>query len=222
MKRKIKIAITDNEELFRKGIRTLLEREDDFKILFEANNNQELIEQISPDRLPDIILMDVKTPISKSVKTLKIIHKKHPSIRIIALTSYSNKFSVLNMINNGAAAYLLKNTNFKTVVKTIKNVFKEGIYYDDMVSEIINEYNLNSKKINQKVKLHESSLSKREHQILELICSQLTSSEIAQKLNISRRTVDGHRNRMLLKTASKNIAGLVIYGIKQQLIEVNT
>ncbi len=222
MKRKIKIAITDNEELFRKGIRTLLEKENDFKILFEANNNQELIEKINPNRLPDIILLDVKTPISSSVHAIKIIHKKHPSIRVVILTSYSNKFSVLNMINNGAAAYLLKTTNFKTVVQTIKKVFKKGIYYDDMVSEIINEYISNSKKINQKVKLHESSLSEREHQILELICSQLTSGEIAQKLNISRRTVDGHRNRMLLKTASKNIAGLVLYGIEKQLIEVNT
>ena len=222
MKRKIKIAITDNEELFRKGIRTLLDREDDFKILFEANNNQELIKQINPSRLPDIILLDVKTPISNSVKTIKLIHKKHPSIKIIILTSYSNKFSVLNTINNGAAAYLLKSANFKTVVKTIKKVFTQGIYYDDMVSGIINEYISNSKKINQKVKLHESSLSEREHQILELICSQFTSAEIAEKLNISRRTVDGHRNRMLLKTASKNIAGLVIYGIQKQLIEVNT
>ena len=185
MKRKIKIAITDNEELFRKGIRTLLDREDDFKILFEANNNQELIKQINPSRLPDIILLDVKTPISNSVKTIKLIHKKHPSIKIIILTSYSNKFSVLNTINNGAAAYLLKSANFKTVVKTIKKVFTQGIYYDDMVSGIINEYISNSKKINQKVKLHESSLSEREHQILELICSQFTSAEIAEKLNRS-------------------------------------
>ena len=222
MRRKIKIAITDNEELFRKGIRTLLEREDDFKILFEANNNQELIEQINPSRLPDIILLDVKTPISNSVKTIKLIHEKHPSIKIIILSSNSNKFSILNTINNGAAAYLLKSTNFKTVVETIKKVFRQGIYYDDMVSEIINEYISNSKKMNKNVKLHESSLSEREHQILELICSQFTSVEIGKKLNISRRTVDGHRNRMLLKTASKNIAGLVIYGIQKQLIEVNT
>jgi DNA-binding NarL/FixJ family response regulator len=221
MKKNIKIAITDDEQLFRKGISFLLQRESNFEILFEAENGQELIDNLKPKNLPDIILMDLKMPVLNGVETTKLIHKKHPNIKIIALTSYDGKSFITNMINVGASSYLLKNTTPKTVVHTINEVFDKGFYYDKKVLKTIHENLLSSSGKKIKSDLDKNLLSTREREVLELICAQLTTSQIAYKLYISPRTVDGHRNSLLLKTGSKNVAGLVIYGIQKKLIELS-
>lgn len=221
MKQKIKIILADDEQLFRKGILFLLEREEEFQILFEAENGQELIDNIDPKNLPDVILMDLKMPKLNGVETTKIVHKKYPSIKIIALTSYDGKSFITNMIDVGASSYLLKNTSPKIVIHTIKEVFDKGFYYDEKVMKTIHENLLSSSGKKIKSDLDKKLLSKREREVLELICAQLTTSEIAEKLFISPRTVDGHRNNLLLKTGSKNVAGLVIYGIQKKLIELS-
>jgi len=219
--KKINIAIADDEELFRKGIRFLLEREVHFNISFEAENGKKLIGFLSTTKeVPDIILMDLKMPEMNGVQTTKFIHKAYPDIKIIALTSYGGKSFITNMIDVGASSYLLKNTSPKMVIHTINKVFEKGFYYDEKVLKIIHE-NINSssgKRIKNDLEKH--LLSKREIEILELICDQYSTSEIADKLFISKRTVEGHRTNLLLKTQSKNVAGLVIYGIQQRLIEV--
>lgn len=220
MKQNIKIVITDDEQLFRKGISFLLQRESNFEILFEAENGQELIDNLDVNNLPDIILMDLKMPVLNGVETTKVIHKKYPSIKIIALTSYDGKSFITNMIDVGASSYLLKNTNPKVVVHTINEVFDKGFYYDEKVLKTIHENLLSSSGKKIKSDLDKKLLSTREREVLELICEQLTTGEIAQKLFISPRTVDGHRNNLLLKTGSKNVAGLVIYGIQKKLIEL--
>lgn len=220
MNNKIKIILADDEQLFRKGILFLLEREPNLEILFEAENGQELIDKIDSENLPDVILMDLKMPVLNGVETTKIIHKKYPDIKIIALTSYDGKSFITNMIDVGASSYLLKNTNPKTVVHTINEVFSKGFYYDDKVMKTIHENLLSSSGKKVKSDLDKKLLSKREREVLELICAQCTTSEIAEKLFISPRTVDGHRNNLLLKTGSKNVAGLVIYGIQKKLIEL--
>lgn len=217
----INIAIADDEELFRKGMRFLLEKEANFNISFEAENGKKLIGFLSTtNKVPDIILMDLKMPEMNGIETTKFIHKAYPNIKIIALTSYGGKSFITNMIDVGASSYLLKNTSPKTVIHTIKKVYEKGFYYNDNVLKIIHE-NLNSssgKRI--KTDLEQKLLSKREIDILELICEQYTTVEIADKLCISARTVEGHRTNLLLKTQSKNVAGLVIYGIQKKLIEI--
>jgi DNA-binding NarL/FixJ family response regulator len=220
MKQKIKIILADDEQLFRKGISFLLQRENNFEILYEAENGQELIDNLDTENLPDIILMDLKMPVLNGVETTKVIHKKHPSIKIIALTSYDGKSFITNMIDVGASSYLLKNTSPKVVIHTINQVFEKGFYYDDKVLKTIHENLLSSSGKKIKSDLDKKLLSNREREVLELICAQLTTSEIAEKLFISPRTVDGHRNNLLLKTGSKNVAGLVIYGIQKKLIEL--
>ena len=221
MMNKINIIIADDEELFRKGIRFLLERENNFNITYEAENGKELIDFLSyTEHTPDIILMDLKMPEINGVEATKKIHKTHPNIKIIALTSFDGKSFITNMIDVGASSYLLKNTSPKMVIHTINEVYNKGFYYDEKVLKIIHE-NINSssgKRI--KIDLDKKLLSKREIDVLELICDQCTTAEIADKLFISPRTVEGHRNNLLLKTHSKNVAGLVIYGIQKKLIEI--
>ena len=218
---KINIVIADDEQLFRKGIRFLLEREKSFNIIFEAENGHELVNFIEAStELPDVILMDLKMPELNGVEATKAIHKKFPDIKIIALTSYDGKSFITNMIDVGASSYLLKNTDPKTVIHTIKEVHEKGFYYDEKVLKIIHENIISSSGKRIKSDLDKKLLSKREIDVLELICEQYTTNEIADKLFISPRTVEGHRNNLLLKTQSKNVAGLVIYGIQKKLIEI--
>ncbi len=219
--RKINIVIADDEELFRKGIRFLLEREPDFNVVYEAENGKKLIDYISNAvDFPDIILMDLKMPEINGVEATKFIHKTQPDIKIIALTSFDGKSFITNMIDVGASSYLLKDTTPKMVVHTIKEVFEKGFFYDKRVLDIIRENIVNSNGRRIKSDMDKKLLSKREIDVLELICEQLTTKEIGEKLFISPRTVEGHRNNLLLKTESKNLAGLVIYGIQKKIVDV--
>lgn len=220
MSRKIKIALADDEVLFRKGIGFMLQREPDFEIVFEANNGKELTDYTKDSKsLPDIILMDLKMPELDGVEATKLIHEKNPELRIIALTSYNTKAFIANMIKLGAASYLIKSSTPSAVIFTIREVMEKGFYYDSRVMKIIHEDVLSGK--TRKKELEEAgTLTRREKEVLKLICKQLTTIEIAEKLFISPRTVEGHRNNLLLKTESKNTAGLVIYGIKKEIITV--
>jgi DNA-binding NarL/FixJ family response regulator len=218
---KINIVIADDEQLFRSGIRFILEREPNFNISFEAENGENLLDFLRTTKeFPDIILMDLNMPEMNGVEATKIIHKTHPNIKVVVLTSYNSKSFITNMIDVGASSYLVKNTSPKMVVHTINEVHKKGFYYDEKVLSIINENIISSSGKRIKNDLEQNLLSKREIDVLELICAQKTTVEIADKLFISPRTVEGHRNNLLLKTKSKNVAGLVIYGIQKKLIEI--
>ncbi|WP_026727513.1 response regulator transcription factor [Flavobacterium denitrificans] len=212
----IKIALVDDEVLFRKGIAFLLQREENIEIIFEASNGEELLASLEENEIkPDIIIMDLKMPVLNGVEATKIIRKSYPDIKIIALTSYDTKSFIANMIQVGAVAYLIKNTTPKDLILTINEVAKKGFYYNESVLKTIQDTIVSSK--NSKVNLETSFLSPREIEILQLICQQKTTSEIAEHLFLSPRTVEGHRNNLLLKTESRNIAGLVVYAIQNEI-----
>ena len=212
----IKIALVDDEVLFRKGISFLLQREDNIDIIFEASNGEELLSNLNDSIIkPDIIMMDLKMPVLNGVEATKIIRKLFPEIKIIALTSYDTKSFIANMIQVGAVAYLIKNTTPKDLIHTINQVAKKGFYYSENVLKTIQDTIISTK--NLKGNLETSFLSPREIEILQLICLQKTTTEIAEHLYLSPRTVEGHRNNLLLKTESRNIAGLVVYAIQNEI-----
>jgi DNA-binding NarL/FixJ family response regulator len=212
----IKIALVDDEVLFRKGISFLLQREDNIDIVFEASNGEELLSHLENDEIkPDIIVMDLKMPVLNGVEATKIIRKAFPDIKIIALTSYDTKSFIANMIQVGAVAYLIKNTTPKDLIHTINQVAKKGFHYNENVLQTIQETIVSTK--NTKGNLETGFLSPREIEILQLICQQKTTLEIAEHLYLSPRTVEGHRNNLLLKTESRNIAGLVVYAIQNEI-----
>lgn len=212
----IKVALVDDEVLFRKGISFLLQKEKNVEVLFEASNGEELISHLNNNETkPDIIIMDLKMPILNGVEATKIIRKFFPEIKIIALTSYDTKAFVINMIQVGAVAYIIKNTTPKDLINTIKEVACKGFYYNEAILRTLKDTILTTK--NSKINLETSFLSPREIEILQLICNQKTTAEIAEKLFLSPRTVEGHRNNLLLKTESRNIAGLVVYAIQNEI-----
>lgn len=208
----------DDEILFRKGISFLLSREKNIDIIFEAADGEELIDflQNNLKKHPDIIIMDLKMPGINGVEATKIIHAEFPKLKIIALTSYNSKSFIANMIDVGAVSYLIKNATPLELITTINEVALKGFYYTDDVMKIIQDDVLTAKKT--KSIFDNNFLTTREMDVLKLICSQKSTIEIAEDLFISPRTVEGHRNNLLLKTESRNIAGLVVYAVQNEIM----
>ena len=218
---KIKIALVDDEELFRKGILFLLQREENIDIIFEASNGQDLIEfMINSQIFPDIIMMDLKMPLLNGVEATKIINKDFPNSKVIALTSYNTKSFIANMIDVGASSYLIKSASPQEMIDTINEVAKKGFYYNEKVLQVIQDDVLIKGK-NARSMFDEDFLTNREKEVLQCICNQLSTIEIAEKLCLSVRTVEGHRNNIILKTQVKNIAGLVVFAIQNKIIQLD-
>lgn len=214
---KYKVAIIDDEELFIAGIKLILSQEDALEVSFTATNGSELIKSAENGTLDvDVILLDLSMPVMDGVETLLAFNKLNHKAHIIILTSHYNDGIIVKLLDEGAAGFLAKNENPKEVIKTILMVAQKGFYINDYILSLIRDRRL----LARKKKLRED-LSAREKEVLSLICKELTNKEIAEQLYISPRTVEGHRNRILEKTNSKNTAGLVIYAIEHNLFKVN-
>tara|TARA_R100000988_G_C3959502_1_gene145416 strand:+ start:129 stop:797 length:669 start_codon:yes stop_codon:yes gene_type:complete len=213
----IKVALADDEELFRAGIALILSRDPEIEVVYQAENGQQLLDFLeSQSDLPDIVVTDIKMPELNGVEVTKVLRKKYPEIGVIALTTYNTKPFIRNMINVGASAYLVKNSAPAHMVHTVKQVFHNGFYYDKYVMEVLNTRH--SKVSEEKSAYDADFLTDRETEVLTLICQQYTTAEIAEKLHISPRTVEVHRKNLLAKTAVKNIAGLVVFAIQNALV----
>lgn len=223
METQIKIAIADDENLFRQGIIGMLETEADITFLFEAENGKQLLQKLEMfgDNLPDVILMDLKMPEMNGVESTRAIKKLYPNLKIVALSSYYSKSFILNMIDAGVVGYLPKDCKKVELLETIRKVCEKGYYYNDVVMELINENMLGGNKTTIKSTFDNLYLTKKEKEVLALICAQYTTQEIADKLFISPRTVDGHRNNLLQKTDCKNTAGLVVFAIQNNIVDID-
>ena len=219
----IRIALADDEVLFRKGVSFILQRKRNIDVIFEACNGEEMVSFLRENKInntnPDIIIIDLKMPVLNGVEATKIIHSEFPEIKIIALTSYNTKSFIANMIDVGAASYLVKSTTPQELLTTINEVYENGFYYNDDVLQVIHEC-LASPKKKSKGRFLEEQLTNREVEVLKLICKQHSGAEIAEKLFLSTRTVEGHRNNLLRKTECKNMIGLIIYAINNEYVTI--
>ncbi|WP_298512596.1 response regulator [uncultured Kordia sp.] len=216
--RTISIAIADDEALFLKGMSLLLNAYEHLQVDLEAENGVDLLEKLAAsEQLPDILLLDLKMPKMNGIEAAKLIQKKYPKLKIIVISTHFSRAFIINMIELSAVAYLPKNSQPEEVVETIEEVHKKGFYYNDEVLAIIRENIISKKKPKAQFSVE---LTNREKEVLKLICEQYTAPEIAEKLFISARTVDGHRNNLLSKLECRNVAGLVVYVLQNQLIDI--
>lgn len=213
----INIVIVDDELLFLKGIRELLEQEEEFNITHQYTDPQKLLREWDelPYR-PDILLTDVKMPAVNGIELTKLIHDKSPTVKVIGLSSYYSKVLIFQMLKLGAAAYLPKNVTLDRLIRTIKNVYEQGFYFEDIVLKAFHEKTL-SPKAEKEILNH--GLTNREVEVMLLICEQHTNQEIADKLFISLKTVERHRSNLFEKTNSRNVVGIVMFALKNKLIE---
>jgi DNA-binding NarL/FixJ family response regulator len=215
----ITIAIADDESLFRKGMKLILNSYEDLEIILEAEDGEDLIQKLrAADNFPKILLLDLKMPKMNGIEAAKIIREEFPELKIIVLSTHFSRAFIINMIELGAASYLPKNSEPEEVVETIRAISLKGFHYSIQVLRIIRE-NMVSK--NKPKALFPFELTTREKEILKLICEQYTTPEIGKKLFISPRTVDGHRNNLLSKLNCKNVAGLVVFALQNQVVDIS-
>jgi DNA-binding NarL/FixJ family response regulator len=217
---KINVAIADDQKLFRKGMIALVNSFENVEIVFEAENGKQLIELLTVHKDIHIILLDLSMPEMNGLEALKVIKQSHPNIGVVILTIHEAEHHILSTIQAGANGYLAKNAEPEEVEKAIREVSKNDFYFTLPMLEIMRK-GLIKKPQAASLNEDESLLTPREREVLQLICKQFSSAEIAEKLFLSNRTVEGHRNNLLLKTGSRNTAGLVLYALKHKLIEID-
>jgi len=213
----IKIGIADDATLLRKGLSFLLNGQNGIDVVLEAANGQDLLDKLKAvSNQLDILILDLEMPVLDGIKALEVMREKYSDIKVVILSSHYNESFILNMVDVGAAAYLPKDATPNEFVSTIRNVYENGFHYNEKVWKIIQENK--GRDILETPQLA-PTLTKRELEILQLICEQQTASEIAEKLYISRRTVEGHRTRILQKLNCRNVAGMVAYAIQNRLVK---
>ena len=212
--KKVSVYIVDDHKLFREGLKLLLSKLNFIDTIYEAENGKQFIDGLKENPV-DIAMLDIDMPIMNGIQAAQRAKEISPGIKLIALSMYSNENYYFSMLEVGACGFLLKNSSFQEVEKAIQDICNGKSYIS---IEILN----NILKLSQKSGLCDAKeeLSDRELEILLLICNGMKNSEIAEKLFISKRTVDKHRENLLLKTQSKNTANLVVYAIKNNLLKI--
>jgi DNA-binding NarL/FixJ family response regulator len=217
----INIAIADDQSLFRKGIISLLNTFSGMQVVAEAENGQELLEILAKTIVPvNVALVDINMPVMNGIEAMKKLRATYPHIKNIILTVHEEDKYINKLIEEGANAYLAKNTQPAELEKAITTVVSHDYYFNENTIRAMHSH-VQTKR--QRISLQVADeITNREKEILQLICKEFTTSEIAQQLYISERTVDGHRNNLLLKTGCRNTAGLVLFAIKHELLDMNT
>ena len=212
---KRKVIIVDDHTLFRNGLRILLNNMENYHVIAEASNGKQFLELLEKE-IPDLVLLDINMPVMDGIEAATIAHDKYPDLKIITLSMYGEEDYYYKMVNAGVKGFVLKNSDIKEVKNALDVVFEGGSFFS---SELLQNL-INSLKSAPKSKEVHTELSEREMEILILICQGLSNQEIGDKLFISKRTVDKHRANILEKSESKNTAQLVVYAIKNKLVEL--
>lgn len=211
---KIKIAIADDHAIFRRGIVSLLQNNDDFEVISQAANGQELIDNLRKEQ-PHVILMDLQMPVLDGIRATQQIKKELSHIKIIIISMHDEAQFVSHLMELGANGYLLKDADPDEVENAIYTVHNEDYYYGAFLLKVMHNRMINkpAKKIVPYFSI-QIELSEREIEVLQHICEGTTAPQIAEKINLSHRTIEGHRNRIMEKTGTKNIAGLVAWAVR--------
>jgi DNA-binding NarL/FixJ family response regulator len=217
MNNSIKIIIVDDHTIFRDGIKSVLSQIENFQILGEAETGKKFLEILGLI-IPDIVLMDISMPEMDGIEATEKALAKYPNLKIITLSSYSDHIYYYKMIKAGVQGFVLKTSGKADLEKAINAVYKGDNYFPQNILKNL-LFKISTKGVNSLSNI-EIQISKRETQVLQLICQGNTNNEIADKLCISPKTVDNHRTNLLSKTSTKNSAHLVMFAIKHHLIEI--
>ena len=206
------IVLVDDHVLLRNGLASLVTNLD-FDVILECSNGKELTEQLDPKNLPDLILMDINMPEMDGYETTLWMKKNYPDVKVVALSMYDEENSIIRMIKNGARGYILKDTRPQDLHHALNSVLTKGFYYSETVTG----------KFIHKIHNEEADIKLKptEIEFLKLAATEMTYKEIAQKMILSPRTIDGYRDQLFDKLKIKSRVGLVIYAIKNGIIKLD-
>lgn len=213
----IRVAIADDHKIFRKGVILSLRPYSNIKFVLEAENGDELIQGLATTEA-DVVLMDLRMPGKDGIEATKIVSKQYPRMRVLVLSMYEDERFVYHLMENGANGYLLKNAEPLEIRRAIMEVHEKGYYLNNFVNRILLKKSHARQKIVPSLN-NEITLSDKERDVLRFICMEFTATEIAQKMEISARTVEAIKDRLMERFGSKNTAGLVFFAVKNNLIE---
>jgi two-component system, NarL family, response regulator DegU len=205
MKQSYKVYIADDHTLFRKAMVNLLRTFKQISEVKDAENGKELL-TLMKHEAPDVAIVDLQMPIMDGAETCDVIIEKYPDVKIIVLTMHDSDKYVLHMMEMGVHAFLLKNTEPDELEKAIQAVVEKDFYHNEWVVSIMRK-NVKSQRPN----FSNDELTEREKQIVQLVCRELSSKQIADKLSLSERTIENHRATIMKKLGVRNTIGLVHY-----------
>jgi DNA-binding NarL/FixJ family response regulator len=210
-KDKIHIAIVDDHTLFRSGVAALMSEFEELKVVFEAENGEQMQQMLVSHPLPQVILMDINMPVMNGYDATKWVKDTYPGIKVLALSMFEDDTAVIRMIRSGACGYVLKESKPGDLLEAIKTIAEKGVYINEMVSGKL----IRSVSDSQDAPV----FTIKEREFLKLSCSELTYKEIADQMFVSPRTVDNYRESLFQKLSLKSRTGLVLYAIQNDIFK---
>jgi two-component system, NarL family, invasion response regulator UvrY len=207
----ISVAIAEDHTLVRKAFIDMINSFENFKIIIEASNGAQLVEQVKADNLPDVVLMDIHMPDMDGFEAMNLIKHKFPKLNVLVVSMLSDELSILRMVRMGVKGYLVKDTEpseFKTALETVAagKYYYSGYVTARMVTNVSKENDILN------------IISERELEFLKYVCSDLSYQQIAEKMFVSPRTVDGYRDSLFQKLQVKNRVALALFAVKYGVV----
>jgi DNA-binding NarL/FixJ family response regulator len=217
---KLRVALVEDQRLFRDGMAALINESGDMEVVAVADNGRHFLDLLpGMSELPHVALIDMNMPEMNGLELAGILVKTYPDIKVIVLTVHNQERFIVKMIEAGVAGYLVKNCDIDEVRHAIRTAHKTGFYFNEATMLAMrNGYKMKNAQVKSFANIA-VELTEREVEVLCLICNELTNVEIADKLCISPRTVDGHRNNLLAKAGCKNTAGLVLFAVNNNIFD---
>lgn len=214
--KKIKVAITDDHTLLRNALARVVNSFDGYTVLMEADNGKDLRDKIVKHMVPDVVLLDVNMPGMDGFETTQWLHKNYPFIKIIVLSMLNDEKTIIRMFRLGASGYLLKNTDSDELKNALDAVINKNVYLSEFVSsKLVSGLHSDTEEIIKPVLLND-----REKEFLRLTCTELAYKDIAEKMNLSPRTIDDYRQSLFTRLNVHSRVGLVMYAIRNGIAEV--
>jgi DNA-binding NarL/FixJ family response regulator len=214
----IKVIIADDHVLYRAGVKTALSSKKDIKIIAEADNGSHLLNLLKGIQ-PDVILLDIQMPIMDGITTLPEIKKLYPKIKIIMLTMMDDQSMITRLMELGANSYLTKTSDSEIIYEAIKTCYEQEFYFNALTNKAL--LNNLKQRLPQSIKLQQedATLSEKEITVLRLMCEEKSTREIAEAVDLSPRTIEAIRDKLKTKTGAKSTAGLIMFAVKNKLLE---
>ena len=213
------VVLVDDHVLLRNGLANLVDNFGNYKVIFQADNGKYFIEKLDPENLPEIVLLDVNMPEMDGYETALWLKENYPEIKILALSMYDNESAIIRMFKAGVKGYILKDCDPAELKTAFDSLILKGFYSSEMVTgkliHSINTIDGKDSELNNMIKLNDREIS-----FLKLSCTELTYKQIADKMSLSPRTIDGYREELFKSLNVKTRVGLVMYSIRNGIMSL--